>query len=469
MTPSGPAPRLLQGGGRSLGDVVTTTARSAPGPAAALPWERPAPAGAQSHVRAAVRRFVVVGVISFALVSVPTVLGMLAIARNNALEVAKEQGIRLASSTIAPLVTQGVVDGDPAAVHRLDQVVDARMSDGSVVRVKVWDVDGRVLYSDVPELIGKQYPLQDWMVDLLRDGGATADIETLDDEENEAAPRHDSLVEVYALGTAATGHKLVFEAYFPLDPVQEQERTLLVQMLPLGVAALLLLLLVQLPSALRLARTVERGDAAKGRLLRQAVAASDLERRRIARDLHDDVIQDLAGVAYALESAEPRLDGDARPLVARARDIVRRDVASLREMLAELYPADLDSLGLPSAIDELAEPLRRAGVEVAVDVPDVRVDRTSATLLYRVARESLTNVAKHAGARRVEVRLVDRPSDLVLTVLDDGRGFDASGDSARGHLGLRLVRDTVAEAGGSVEVTSTEGVGTCIAVHLPRT
>jgi two-component system, NarL family, sensor kinase len=240
------------------------------------------------------------------------------------------------------------------------------------------------------------------------------------------------------------------------------------QALPLGVAALLVLLLVQLPSALRLARSVERGDAAQRRLLSQAVAASDLERRRIARDLHDDVIQDLAGVAYALESAEPRLADDARPLVTRAREILRRDVATLREMLVELYPADLDSVGLPRAIVQLADPLRRDGVDVRVDVPDVHVDATSATLLYRVARESLANAAKHAQARRVDVRLLDRPDELVLVIEDDGRGFDTASASARGHLGLRLIRDTVAEAGGSVSVSSTEGVGTCIEVRLPR-
>lgn len=421
----------------------------------------------RSHVRTALTRFVVVGLVSFAVVSVPTALAMRSVARDHALQEAENRGLRLAAQTIAPHVDDAVLAGDPDALRVLDAVVDARMSDGSIVRVKVWDTSGKVIYSDEPHLVGRVFELEPWADELLRTGGATAELETLDDAENLYEPTGEVLVEVYAVATAASGNPLLFEAYFPGDDVRKQERDLLMRLLPLGLAALLVLLLVQLPSAIGLARRVQRGQEVRRRLLRQAVAASDLERRRIARDLHDDVIQDLAGVAYALESAESRLPDDARPLVSRARSIVRRDVASLRGMLADLYPADLDSLGLPGAVDQLAEPLRRQGVTVTVDVSDVHVDRTKATLLYRVAREAMTNTAKHAHASTVEVRLLLDDGSVVLTVSDDGAGFDTARESARGHLGMRLIRDTVAEAGGSVDVASTEGVGTWIEVRLP--
>lgn len=449
-----------------LDDVVSTASASRAVRRAGADESRADLGG--SVVRTALLRSALVGLLALALIATPTVLGMRWIARQHALEVQELRALALAVRTVAPLVDRAVLDGEPRALERLDAVVRARISDGSIVRIKVWDADGRVVYSDATDLVGRRFDLEPSVVDLLSSGGATAVVERVESAENLFEPRGTQLVEVYAAATAPTGDPVLVEAYFPMDGVHQLEGDLLMRILPLGLGALGLLVLIQLPMAASLARRVEREHAASRRLLQQAVAASDLERRRIARDLHDDVIQDLSGVAYALESTASRVDDSTRPLIGRTCDIVQRDVRTLREMLAELYPADVDSLGLAGAVTLLAEPLRAHGTTVRIDVPDVEVDGTSALLLYRVAREALTNVAKHADADEVDVTLTDRGDAVVLSVRDDGRGFAGDGWSGRGHLGLRLVQDTVAEAGGSVRISSREGVGTCVTVSLPK-
>jgi two-component system, NarL family, sensor kinase len=148
--------------------------------------------------------------------------------------------------------------------------------------------------------------------------------------------------------------------------------------------------------------------------------------------------------------------------------VVRRAVGNLRGVLSELYPVQLDDLGLEAAVQELAQPLRAAGIRVDVQMPgDVELDRTTSVLIYRVAREALRNVEKHAGAGLVTVALRVAGDEAVLTVTDDGRGFDPDAAGPRGHLGLHLVRDTVTEVGGQVVITSAPGVGTRLEMCVP--
>src|SRR4029079_16038921 len=125
------------------------------------------------------------------------------------------------------------------------------------------------------------------------------------ENEFERGPR--ALVEVYTLGRASTGEQVIYEAYFPASLVNKAQHDLLIQMAPVGLAALVLLSLVQLPSAMHLSRRVEKSRQSRERLLVQTVAAADHERRRLVQQLHDDVVQDLAGVGYALSSLAEHL------------------------------------------------------------------------------------------------------------------------------------------------------------------
>ena len=203
------------------------------------------------------------------------------------------------------------------------------------------------------------------------------------------------------------------------------------------IGALLLLLTATVPLGLSLARRVERAQLERSKMMRHALEASDLERRRIAQDLHDGVIQDLAGLGYALPSVASALaDGahpDAQEAVSRATRMVQQDVAALRALMTDIYPPDIEGDGLVPALEELG---RRSADEAKLDVdvrvsPDLRLSPDAARLAYRVVREGLRNVVKHAEAGRVDVR-VHQAGDLVtVRVQDDGRGLSSGPGSGR--------------------------------------
>lgn len=424
----------------------------------------------RSEITVALTRFLVVGFASLVLVAIPTVLMFGNIAKDRALKAAMANWRNLSVHLVAPQTTAGVIARDQAALARIDAVVRPGIRDGSIVRIKIWDMTGRVLYSNEPRLIGRVYPLPE-AASLLRSTNlSVAEVSNLKSQENEfdRGKLPGELVEVYTLARASTGQQLIFEAYFPTRSFNQEERDLLKQIAPVGLAALIVLNLAQLPSALDLARRVQRSRKSRERLLVHAAAAADHERRQLAQELHDDVIQDLAGVGYALSSLDQDLDETMRPVVAKIGTTVCRDIALLRDMVTQLYPRSMAPQSLATSLNDLGISLRQAGVNVKVDVDEqLTLDETTATLVYRVARESLHNAEKHAQPRNVDVRLTSGRSRTVLTVMDDGRGFESAAAPAPGHIGMRLTRDTVAEAGGTFLVDSQMGRGTRVELSLP--
>jgi signal transduction histidine kinase len=148
---------------------------------------------------------------------------------------------------------------------------------------------------------------------------------------------------------------------------------------------------------------------------------------------------------------------------------VRRDVDLLRAMVTELYPPDLDPQSMVGPLSDLGTSLRKTGANVEVHVDQhLELNGTAANLVYRVTRESLRNAEKHANARNVNVKLARAGAGTVLTVIDDGRGFEPAADPAPGHFGLKLIRDTVAEAGGTLLIDSSVGQGTRVELNLPH-
>jgi signal transduction histidine kinase len=225
----------------------------------------------------------------------------------------------------------------------------------------------------------------------------------------------------------------------------------------------------QLIPALRLARRIQGHQSTKRRLLQYAIDASDLERQRIARDLHDEVIQDLAGLSYAFEAEERHSNPENRSLFGQAKAILQKNVGTLRAMTTELYPPDLAELGLPAALTRLAAPLLEHGIRVKLHIPpDCDLDRDRAAMFYRVAREVLTNTVKHAKAGVLELTLLQDADRTILLIHDDGCGFDMAADAPDNHLGLRIMRDTIEVAGGSLEVRSWMGGGTSVMAALDR-
>lgn len=428
-----------------------------------------ATAAEKSEVRSAVFRFLMIGLLVLISVSVPVSLWIRAQAENHTLDDATVITHHLADYTVGPLITDEAIAGDPEALKLLDRRVAPWLADQSIVRIKVWSPQGRVLYSDVPSLIGRTFDLPRWSGPLLAGGDERASLERQNGLDNDHETGSGELVEIYVRAVDAAGRPLMFEAYFDDQTVHDEQASLLLSMTPAFLLALMVLQLAQLPPAIRLARRIQVDQAARRQLLQHAIRASDLERRRIARDLHDEVIQDLAGLSYALE-AEDRLEAGARrSLIIRARVILQRNVSTLRAMTVELYPPDLERLGLIEALRRLADPLTEQGIEVKLDLPERSdLDRDRSAVLYRIAREALANTMRHGEAHRLDLGLVQDGDRVRLTIRDDGRGFDPAAQPPDGHVGLRIIRDTIRVTGGTLEISSRIGRGTSIVAAIDR-
>ena len=220
--------------------------------------------------------------------------------------------------------------------------------------------------------------------------------------------------------------------------------------------------------------------AVRKRLLDRTVQAREEERIRLAADLHDGPIQRLAGVAYAADLSLRRVSrGDlagGEELLSSLEDDIRGEVTALRRVMVELRPPALDEWGLSAALgDYAAELQQRTGITCTVTASlPTRLPASQETVLYRVAQEALTNVAKHSRASHATVSLWADHGRVTLEVRDDGAGLaatrstDPAGDHLRGgHFGLASMRQQIEMAGGTWQVRSRPGHGTAITAALP--
>jgi signal transduction histidine kinase len=205
---------------------------------------------------------------------------------------------------------------------------------------------------------------------------------------------------------------------------------------------------------------------------RQRVAAAEEERRRWARELHDETLQSLAALRLGLSAARRAKDdpGAIDELLSQAVDQLDGEIATLRGLITELRPAALDELGLPAAIAALAERSARLGVEVDVDVDPALAeqigDPDSEIAIYRIVQEALSNARKHGGASRAVVTVDLAATTMTVTIRDDGAGFDTT---ARGDgFGLVGMRERAELLGGAISVASDHGQGTTVTATLPR-
>ncbi len=262
-------------------------------------------------------------------------------------------------------LTDGVLRGDRAALTRLDDVVVGQVLAGSIVRVKVWSTDGTILYSDEPSLIGRRFSLGAAERGLLRTGGSDAELSDLSRPENRLERPAGKLLEAYTPIRTPNGTQVLFEIYQRFSSVSASGERLLKTLAPPLLAGLLVLLLFQVPLAWSMARRLQRGHREREELLEQAVDASTRERRRIAADLHDGVVQDLAGVAFGLaplaEDAERRGSRDEAGVLRAAIERLRQGVRDLRTLLVEIHPPNLATAGLEAALSDLLSPLQSRG------------------------------------------------------------------------------------------------------------
>ena len=417
-------------------------------------------------------RFAVSSLILLLVLMIASFLLAQRIARQEALRDARMRGAAIGNLVAGPLVNTKVRAHQPGASDALTTVMRNRMSDGSVIHIKIWDKDGQVLWSDEKELIGRRFPFTDDVGQLFATQDVTAEISSDSAADTPKEKEMGEMLEVNAGVVDADEKPLVFEAYFSTDRMRQDEQDIFIGFLPIIFAALLLFQIAVLPLAVSLARRVERGLTERSTWMRHALLASDLERRRMAQDLHDGVIQDLAGVSYAIPMLEAQLGGDSAGLKARetsrrVSQILEHDVAALRSMMTDVYPPELEGTGFATAVHELARSAGEGGVRVEVDMsPDLSIPLDTARLAYRVIREGLRNITKHALATAATVKVWRDSERMGVSVSDDGCGVQER-QHTEGHLGLRLLEDTVRDLGGQLTLRSAPSGGAVLEASFP--
>jgi len=399
-------------------------------------------------------------------------------------QIGTKEAIRLSSESarlagrgiVGPLVTRGVISGDPAALAQLDRAVRERVLDDEIVRIKVWRADGRILYSDRRELIGQRYALAADDVAAIGSSDVEGGVSDLSLPENRYERSFGKLVEMYLGIPTAAGERVLVEAYQRFQGTSAGGSGVWRAFAPTLFGALALLWLIQAPLAWSMARRLQRGQQERERLLVRAVEASDIERMRIASDLHDGVVQRLAGTAYTLAAASERLPNVQPEVMKESIDdstvSVRRAMQELRSLIVEIHPPNLETEGLAAALHDLVAPLASRGIAPTVDVaPDVDLDPDLERLVFRAAQEGIRNVVKHAGASEVTVAVTATERAVTLVVDDNGRGVDnatRAQHETEGHVGLTLLNDLVAEHGGVLEIAQSPSGGTRLKLEVPQ-
>jgi signal transduction histidine kinase len=223
--------------------------------------------------------------------------------------------------------------------------------------------------------------------------------------------------------------------------------------------------------AARAALAVDLSERIARDALRRVLDAQEGERRRLARELHDETGQALTSIVLGLKSLEEHVEGEpAVTAIGELRRLVVATLQDVRQLAVELRPKALDDFGLVAALERLTAAFsEQTGIPVDFQAPqsDKRLPAEVETALYRSVQESLTNVVKHARARRVSVLVTQRDGKVSAVVEDDGEGFDPSA-SPDGGFGLVGMRERLALVGGRVRIESREdGSGTTIAVEVP--
>ncbi|NLE76961.1 MAG: GAF domain-containing sensor histidine kinase, partial [Chloroflexi bacterium] len=226
----------------------------------------------------------------------------------------------------------------------------------------------------------------------------------------------------------------------------------------------------------RLYAEVQRKERLRGELLQKVIGAQEEERKRIARELHDETSQVLTALLYEVEGAmeEGNCNDSSRQALERIRSLTTQTLEGLHKLIYDLRPSLLDHLGLVPAVYWLAETrLEPQGIRVTVEEGESleRLPPEMETALFRVMQEAMTNILRHSGARNVHIGLAREDHRLHIVVQDDGIGFDMqeivhSSDPRRG-LGLLGMAERVQLFGGRLEVHSAVGEGSTLSIYVP--
>jgi two-component system NarL family sensor kinase len=418
-----------------------------------------------SALRNPVVLFLATGLLALAVIIVGTAELSSRAATAEAIWDARETTELLAHSVAEPGMPRGLVDGDAGAIDRMDRLVLDRLLVTDVDRVKIWDADGRIVYSDKPKLIGDVYPLGPEERAVLAAGDTDAEVSDLSRPENRYERTSGGLLEVYTRIDSPEGEPLLFEVYYASKKIGDRGEYIFAQFGKITLGALGLVVLVATGLLYALTRRLRRSAEEREKLLTAAADASDAERVRIARDLHDGVVQDLAGAAFAVSALarSEELPPAVREGLDESAGSLRTSLRALRSLMVEIYPPELDAAGLDAALEDLLAPAAAQGVQATASVQGIDdVPDDTVALVWRVAQEAVRNALRHSGAQHLQV-VVDRYGDrVVLEVTDDGRGFDPKRRTNGHSFGLRGLSSLIAEAGADLVVRSSPGAGTTI-------
>lgn len=382
---------------------------------------------------------------------------------------------RASAETVATIVVADIArfnSGDATSWRVLESV----MRTENVLHVVVWDALGEVVWSDVDAIVGKRFALSEGVLDKL---GADASrpvpgVDTLEATSLPGVGDHDQ--EMFSRAALASGQPLVVASYITSQGLLPDESASLILLLPFAVVALLLL--QGSNTVFAMARQRQSRKSRQERILAtgEAMAALERQRRLVAHQLHDGLVQNLAGIRYAVSAvalAVPTgLPGQPEVTLERIGAILGDELVDLRTMLSQLIPPDVVPGTLAEALGVLVPGLLPDEITAVVVVDGVDATTDEILLVSRIVREAVRNAVRHAEATSLEVRvLVDHDTgDLRLTVDDDGRGLrpGTADDATSSHFGLWLIEEMLRDHGGSLNVADRRPHGVRLAATVPR-
>jgi signal transduction histidine kinase len=417
--------------------------------------------------------FALSGLVVLILVAIAGAFALRSLSTSEAVRDARRLTTMTGRGIVEPALTTGVVRGDPAAIAKLDRIIRRRVMAPDVARIKIWNAEGKILYSDEPLLIGRRFKLGADELSALRVRSASTESEDTSSPENVYERNLGHLTSVYFGLRAQDGTPVLYEEYLRSSAISGDSSSVARLFAPVGIVALLVIAVLQVPLAWRMARRMRNAQRDRELLLQRAIDASQQERQVIASGLHDGVVQELAGHSFQMAAAieQDSDETELRRVLATGAAGTRNAIRQLRSLLLEIYPPALRDQGLSAALPDLASPLTARGVDVEVEVdPELVMSTEVEQLVFRAAQESIRNVTTHAEAGHVAIGVSGEDGQVTLRVSDDGRGFDAdelAGRRDQGHMGLLMLGDLARSAGGELRITSRPGAGTTVELEVP--
>ena len=425
-----------------------------------------------SVVRVSLARFALLSALALLVLGVGIRTAGRHIAEEQAMEEATDRAQGAGTGILSSLVDRGLRTGDPRSMQRVDQALSDRLHDGTFSHIVIFDAQGHVLWSDVDKMIdGDPIPIDLELADALRTGKVLTRPPEDDDRHPVAIGGERTLLDVIVPLRAAQGGPVVFEAYIDSDRIAHERDAISRKTLPIALGGLLLFQLAVLPLAWSLARRIDRSRRDQAELVTRSLRAFHEERRRLAQDLHDGVVQDLSAVSYSLPTVASALPDTPEGSAARSRvdqmtRLLQQDLNALRTMVLDLMPTDLLETGLAAGLVALAGRYADDNLAISVEVDEgLDLDEDVMGVVYRVVREGLRNVQKHARAGHARVTVSQDADDVVIVLTDDGRGLEPhAGDEG---FGLRLLKALVDDLDGTFDLFSGPTGGTEMQVHIP--